>query len=267
VPAGRPVPWTPKKPDMTKANLLNIFLRSLCIQGSLNFWRMQNVGYAFAMMPLVRKLAADKKDIADMMGRHLQMFNTHPYLSGPIIGSAVRIEEDKRIDSAAAAEAGKDADALKYALMAPYAGIGDSFFWGSLKPLSSVIAVVLAVGGCLAAPLVFLIFYNPFHFWIRGRGFQEGYRKGREGIELIRRLDLPLAGKRLRWASVAFLALLANLAAAGPGSVPGCPDLLLKVGILAAVIVIYLTIKKRISALAVLYGIFGILLLISYQAG
>jgi len=251
---------------MTKTNLLNIFLRSLCIQGSLNFWRMQNVGYAFAMIPLVRKLAADKKGISDMMRRHLQMFNTHPYLSGPIIGSAVRIEEGMQAN-AAAVDAGKDADALKYALMAPYAGIGDSFFWGSLKPLSSVIAVALAMAGFLAAPLVLLIFYNPLHFWIRGKGFQEGYRKGREGIELIRRLDLPLTGKRLRWISVAFLALLANLAAAEFGSVPGCPDLLLKAGAFVAVVLIYLMIKKRISALAVLYGIFITLLLISYQAG
>lgn len=248
---------------MTKADLVNIFLRSLSIQGSLNFWRMQNVGYAFTMMPLVRKLGRDKKDIQVMMGRHLQMFNTHPYLSGPIIGSAVRMEENIQVNP----NSGKDADSLKYALMAPYAGIGDSFFWGSLKPLSSIIAVTLAMGGFLVAPLVFLFFYNPPHLWIRGKGFWEGYQRGREGIELIRNFDLPRVGGRLRWISVVFLALLTILSAAAFGSVPGYYDPLLKIAALSAVVLIYLAIKKRISAILVLYAIFIILLMVSYIAG
>jgi len=248
---------------MTKAELANIFLRSLTIQGSLNFWRMQNVGYAFAMMPLVRKMASDKKDVAEMMRRHLQMFNTHPYFSGPIVGSAVRIEESRPGNPGA----GKEADALKYALMAPYAGIGDSFFWGSLKPLSSVVAVVLALGGCLAAPLVFLLFYNPLHIWIRGKGFLEGYRKGRDGIEMIRKMDLPRIGGWLRWISVGFLALLSILATADFYALPGLFAPLPKIAALAAVIVIYLAIKKRISANLVLYAIFTALLTVSYLVG
>jgi len=248
---------------MTKAELANIFLRSLTIQGSLNFWRMQNVGYAFAMMPLVRRMASDKKEVAEMMRRHLQMFNTHPYFSGPIIGSAVRIEEATPANPGA----GKEADALKYALMAPYAGIGDSFFWGSLKPLSSVVAVALALGGCLAAPLIFLLFYNPLHVWIRGKGFLEGYRKGREGIEMIRKTDLPRIGGWLRWMSVAILALLTILATADAYAFPGMYGPLPKIAALAAVIVIYLAIKKRISANLVLYAIFIALLTVSYLIG
>jgi len=248
---------------MTKAELVNIFLRTQSIQGSLNFWRMQNVGYAFAVMPLVRKLARGKEDIQVMMGRHLQMFNTHPYLSGPIIGSAVRMEEGVPVGP----DSGKDADSLKYALMAPYAGIGDSFFWGSLKPLSSIIAVALAVGGCLAAPLVFLLFYNPPHLWIRGKGFLEGYQRGREGIEFIRNIDLPRVGGMLRWISAVFLALLVILAAAAFGPIPGYHDPLLKIGALIAVVLIYLAIKKRISAILILYVIFMILLMVSYIAG
>ncbi len=248
---------------MTKAELANIFLRSLAIQGSLNFWRMQNVGYAFAMMPLVRKMALDEKDVAEMMRRHLQMFNTHPYFSGPIIGSAVRIEESRPANPGA----GKEADALKYALMAPYAGIGDSFFWGSLKPLSSVVAVALALGGCLAAPLVFLLFYNPLHVWIRGKGFLEGYRKGRDGIEMIRKMDLPRIGGWLRWISVGFLALLTILATVDFHGLQGVYDPFPKIAALAVVIMIYLAIKKRISANLILYAIFIVLLTVSYLAG
>ena len=52
---------------------------------------------------------------------HLQMFNTHPYLTAAVIGSVVRLEEDG--DKL-------EADHLKKAVMGPYAAIGDSFFWG-----------------------------------------------------------------------------------------------------------------------------------------
>jgi hypothetical protein len=68
---------------MKRSTLLGIFLRSLTIQVSFNFWRMQNLGFAFAMLPMIRQQDGDRMRIAASLANHLQMFNTHPYLVAP----------------------------------------------------------------------------------------------------------------------------------------------------------------------------------------
>ena len=79
---------------MTKATVVKIFLRSLFIHSTLNFRRMQNLGFAMSMIPLVRQWQKQHKDVKEILLRHLQMFNTHPYFSAPIIGSILRLETD-----------------------------------------------------------------------------------------------------------------------------------------------------------------------------
>lgn len=239
---------------MNRAKLINVFLRSLTIHGSLNFWRMQNIGYAFSMIPVVRELAKDEAQAGNMLTRHVQAFNTHPYLSAPLIGSVIRVEESM----GEAADAGSRADEVKNAMMAPYAGIGDPFFWGSLRPLASFAAVTAAVAGCAAAPLVFLLVYTPLHLWIRIGGFIEGYRHGREGIVFIRDANLPRLGSRLRFVSLFVLAFLAVLAAgAAAGDWQFRQPLLPMAGLLVLILAVFAAIKKRVSPVAVLYGLFA----------
>ena len=114
---------------MNGSTLLCIFFRSPTIQVSFNFWRMQNLGFAFAMLPLIRHRKGDQIRVAAFLSSHLQMFNTHPYPASPVIGAVVRIEEEGRTPEAVD---------LKKALMGPYAAIGDSFFWGALRSFSAV---------------------------------------------------------------------------------------------------------------------------------
>ncbi len=150
---------------------------------------MQNLGFAFALLPLIRR-ECDPRRLAESLRSHLQMFNTHPYLTAPVIGAVARIEEEG--DTAAA-------EHLKKAVMGPYAAIGDPFFWGALRPFSAVVAVILALKGILLAPLAFLLLYNPAHLWVRGKGFIEGYRQGKGSIEFIRGLNLPAVTGRIRF--------------------------------------------------------------------
>ena len=41
---------------------MKIFLRSFFIHTTLNFRRMQNIGFAMAIIPLIRELRLQKKD-------------------------------------------------------------------------------------------------------------------------------------------------------------------------------------------------------------
>jgi PTS system mannose-specific IID component len=243
---------------MTKTScLIRIFLRSLFIQSSFNFWRMQNMGFAFAVIPLIKSAGMDAMQASQLLNRHLQMFNTHPYLTGPVLGSVVKLEEEARD--------GQKVSDLKITLSGPYAAMGDTFFWGAWRPFSAIGAVVLTVEGVLWAPLIFLALYNPVPFYVRLKGFVEGYRRGMRGIDFIGGLNLPgLAGK-IRWMSVILLGLLAMLLSRSTGNTyAAVPELLWGFLFLGVILLCFLMITRGISTMKILYGTVALFLLVSF---
>jgi PTS system mannose-specific IID component len=174
------------------------------------------------------------------------MINTHPYMAAPMIGAVARMEEDGR--------AAETAD-LKAALMGPYAAIGDSFFWGALRTFSAVGAVIVAFTGTFPAPLAFLLLYSPAHLWVRGRGFLEGYRRGKDGIHFIRGLNLPGVAVRVRFLLLILTGILAAIAmdaARRPwNSLPFVPA---TAAASMLIILIFLGARCGISPVRVLYG-------------
>jgi PTS system mannose-specific IID component len=207
---------------------------------------MQGLGFAYATAPLAEQGDAGNHGAQALLGRHMQRFNTHPYMAAPVIGAVTRFELENR--SSETAE-------LKNALMGPYAALGDSFFWSALKPFSAAVAMCLAVQGSFLAPVLFLLLFNPAHLWVRVRGFLEGWRRGRDGIEFISRLELPGKTRWLRWASAVVLGGLAVLASS-KGPMPALlePGLRAEAAGLAVVLASFLAVKKGLSALAILYG-------------
>jgi len=249
---------------MKSSQLVSVFLRSLLIHASLNFWRMQNLGFVYALIPLTKLFGNDHGRIQDLLSRHLQFFSSHPYMTGPILGSIVQIEEaNLKNDKAVKNE---DALTLKNALSGPYAAIGDSFFWGAYRPLSALAGVLFAVQEYLAAPLITFCMYNTVHLWIRWKGFTEGYRLGKQGIDFVRRLDLPDKTGRIRWVSLSCLALLSVLFS----SRESAPFLVLweqtgmKIGGLLSILLCFWAIRKGISPVHILYGMAIIIFLLSH---
>ncbi len=245
---------------MKKTTLMKIFLRSFFIHATLNFRRMQNLGFTMAIIPLIQELRLQQRDSERMLTMHLQMFNTNPYFSASVIGSVARLEEE---------QAGKgdalDIPPIKQSLMGSYAAIGDIFFWGALRPFASIVAVILAYMGLILAPVAFLIIYTPAHFWIRLKGFIEGYRQGKNGFEFIRSLDLPRVAVKIRWLSLTILAgavvLLSN-----EGNWPFIKTygFIMKLMAMAVVLFCFLLIKKGLSQIYIIYGAIVIFFLISW---
>jgi mannose PTS system EIID component len=241
---------------MKRSTLLDIFLRSLTVQASFNFWRMQNLGFAFAMLPMIRGQHADRTRITALLDSHLQMFNTHPYMVAPIVGAVVRIEEEGRT---------AEAMDLKKTLMGPYAAIGDSFFWGALRTFSAVGAVIFAFTGSFSAPLVFLLLYSPLHFWVRGKGFIEGYRRGKRGIEFVRSLDLPSAAVRIRFLSLILIGILAALSVEmASRSVDLLPEIQECAAAFGLLILFSLGVRRGITPVKILYGMTLLCMVISF---
>jgi PTS system mannose-specific IID component len=243
---------------MKRSTLFSIFIRSLTIQVSFNFRRMQNLGFAFAMFPLIAQQRKDRSETEDFLARHLQMFNTHPYLVSSVIGSVARIEEEAYATGAA--------EDLKKALMGPYAAIGDSFFWGALRSFSAVGAVILALAGTLLAPLAFLLLYTPSQLWVRVKGFLEGYRYGRHGIDFIRALDLPKESVRLRHLMLVLIGFLAAVAVDTTcrswSFLPGMPGVAVGFVIL---LLVFTGIRLGISSVKILYGISFLCMMLSIK--
>jgi PTS system mannose-specific IID component len=222
---------------------------------------MQNIGFAFALMPLIRERTSSQKDLEELLTRNLQMFNTHPYLSASLIGSIVRMEEDR-----SAAEDASSIMAVKQNLMGPYAAIGDTFFWGALRPCAGIFASVVAWLGLIYAPLVFMSIFAPICLWVRLKGFVEGYQRGKQGIEFIRRIDLPKVAVRVRWLSVAALAACGFwLLPRGLSGVVMDSWILLVLAALAIVLLCWLLVKKGVSQVYILYGVAFLLTLISLR--
>ena len=220
---------------------------------------MQNLGFAFTMLPLIRREAGDRKRFSQSLVRHLQMFNTQPYLSAPIIGSVLTIEEQG---------GAIEADHLKVALMGPYAGIGDAFFWGALRSFASVGASILALSGVLLAPLLYLLLYNPPHLWVRLRGFWEGYKMGKSGIDFIRGLDLPGVAGRIRLATLVLIGILTAVAAEAFHQKLFFPsEIWVKAVAVALIVLCFLSIRGGISSIKILYGITFLCMVLSVCYG
>ena len=165
------------KIKLTKADRRSVMLRSQFLQGSWNYERMQNGGWAYSLIPALKKLYPNKDDASAALKRHLEFFNTHPYIAAPILGVTLALEEERsngaQIDDAAI-------QGVKVGMMGPLAGIGDPVFWFTVRPILEAIAASLATGGSVIAPLFFFFVWNIIRLGFLWYTQEFGYQKGSE---------------------------------------------------------------------------------------
>ena len=160
---------TEKRITLSKKDRRSVMLRSQFLQGSWNYERMQNGGWAFSLIPALKKLYPNKEDASAALKRHLEFFNTHPYIAAPILGVTLALEEDK----ANGAEIEDSAiQGVKVGMMGPLAGI--------VRPILGAIAASLATGGSIIAPLFFFIAWNAIRLGFLWYTQELGYKKGSE---------------------------------------------------------------------------------------
>ena len=171
------------KPDesgkltLSKADRQKVWWRSTFLQGSWNYERMQNLGWAYSLIPAIKKLYTKKEDQAAALERHLEFFNTHPYVAAPIIGVTLALEEEK-----ANGEAIDDAaiQGVKIGMMGPLAGIGDPVFWFTVRPILGALGASLALTGNIIGPLIFFLAWNAIRMAFLWYTQELGYKAGSE---------------------------------------------------------------------------------------
>lgn len=164
-----------KKIKLTKADRFKMFLRSYFLLSSFNYERMQNGGVAYTLIPAIKKLYLSKADRAAALKRHLEFFNTHPFMANPIFGVTLALEEERangaNVDDAAIS-------GVKIGMMGPLAGAGDPLFWFTLRPIMLSLGASLAVSGNVAGPFVFFILWNIMAAVVKWYTQEFGYRAG-----------------------------------------------------------------------------------------
>jgi PTS system mannose-specific IID component len=164
-----------EKIELTRKDRLAVAWRSTFIQGSWNYERMQNGGWCFAMLPAIKKLYKTKEDRTLAMQRHLEFFNTHPYIASPIIGVTLALEEERAngapVDDVAI-------QGVKVGMMGPLAGVGDPVFWFTVRPMLGALGASLALAGNILGPIIFFLAWNIIRWAFMWYTQEFGYRAG-----------------------------------------------------------------------------------------
>lgn len=71
---------------ITKNDLKKVFFRSFALEYSWNYERQQNMGYCYSMLPIIEKLYNKKEEQIEAVKRHMEFFNTTPYISTLVLG-------------------------------------------------------------------------------------------------------------------------------------------------------------------------------------
>lgn len=243
-------------------DLFRLFVRSLLIQASWSFDRMQSLGFAFAIQPVLKKLYPDRQEYGSRLRLHMEYFNTQPYLATFILGATARMEQER----ASGQNSAGDVSGLKTALMAPLGALGDSFFWGALKPLTAVIAAAFLMVGAWWAPLLFLVLYNIWHLRLRAAVLLWGYRSSGDAVQLMNRYSFTKIAKMFKAVCLAVTGGMVGMASSWrtefrPEHIPGFAAPLAALFITLALV---LVLKTGGSPVRLLLGLAAVCLALAY---
>lgn len=190
------------------------FCRSFFLQTLWNYERMQNMGFAFSVEPLLKASRTSRRASAALLHKHTQFFNTHPYLA-PIVMGVVYERERQRPDDPGTED--QTVTVLKNSMGAAFGAVGDHVIWGTWRPFCVLLAVSLGLlvayptaGGGFNASFFdhgaaglcgrwwvfcFLGLFNGLHVWLRWRGLVQAARTGPQVVTWVQSLQLQ------KWAS------------------------------------------------------------------
>jgi len=173
---------------LTRQDVFQAWLRWLFFSHSTYNWeRMQGLGFAHSMTPIIKKLYKTKDEISAALKRHLVFYNTQPDIGGVVQGVVIAMEEER----AAGADISDDAiNGVKTGLMGPMAGIGDTIQQGIVIPIALSIGMSVALGGNIAeattgsilGPLLYLVLVAAFVWGVGWLVWWQGYQQGRSAV-------------------------------------------------------------------------------------
>ena len=193
------------KVTLSKQDRIKVWWRHQFLQGSWNYERMQNGGWCYSIIPAIKKLYTNKDDQIVALKRHMEFYNTHPYVSAPVMGVTLALEEDRAngapVDDAAI-------QGVKVGMMGPLAGVGDPVFWYTVRPLLGALGASLAMSGNIAGPIIFFVAWNVIRMAFMWYTQEFGYQLG---TSITKDLSGGLLGKITEGASILGMFVIGSL--------------------------------------------------------
>ena len=158
---------------ITKSDIRKVYIRNLFgLQWGWNYEKMQGLGYAWVIMPALRKIYRDDPEgLQKALTMQLGYFNTTPAMSHLIIGADIALEE----------EFGNKAEdavlGLKTGLMGPFAGVGDTLFVAIYRAIVFSIAAYMAQQGNafgLIIPIIVCMIVMAIRYKFTTIGYAQG---------------------------------------------------------------------------------------------
>lgn len=163
---------------LTKVDINRMAFRSLALQASFNYERMQAGGWLYTILPALRKIHKNSDDLKNSMHMHMEFINVHPFDVTFLSGLVLAMEKGKENISTIRS--------VKVALMGPLGGIGDALFWLTLLPICAGIGASLALENSFFGPIIFLLMFNLVHFGLRFGLAHYGYHAGTSALPLLK---------------------------------------------------------------------------------
>lgn len=175
---------------------VTLFWRSFFLQAGWNYVKYQNLGFAFIMLPFLRQLYKNDPDaLPTVLQRYLDTFNTHPVMASFCYGALAK-KETELVNTVSLTEYNErvvEWSGTRRGLSITAASIGDRLFWGALKPLTLLLAILiwmmqgvdffsthqLLYSGKLTvylAPLTAFCVYNSIAWFVRWQGLRISYQ-------------------------------------------------------------------------------------------
>ena len=169
-------PVTHEVEPITKKDLRKMFWHSIPLYSSWSMERQAAPGCLFTMMPLLKKLYKDQPEkLKESLVRNNELYaindQFHEFVAGVLISMEEQNAKTDGFDTSAISN-------VKVALMGPLAGVGDSFFLGTLRVLAIGIGASLMAEGNPLGILMFILVWNVPCFLIKYFGTFLGYRLG-----------------------------------------------------------------------------------------
>lgn len=228
--------------------LISVLVRSFTIQASWNYERMLGLGFLFSILPGLRKISRDDGSLKSSAKRHIEFFNSHPYMASYALGSSLRLEEEFLRGGDVDDEAIRQ---WKKRLFTTLGSLGDNLIWKSWRPACGILGVLVSYLAGWIGPLLYLIIYNTVHLYVRTTGLFHSYFKGRESLQDLEKFFYRRLPRLLEGTICALLgSLVVILLVATPLSPASGGDR----GIFLVMIVAFWALMKHFTPRALLYA-------------
>ena len=195
---------------LTKKDVNNMAWRwNVYCEMSNSFARLQSLAFCAAFIPVLKKLYGhDQEEFSAALTRHLMFFNTEGIWGAVVHGIALAMEEQRAMGAPIPVEA---ITGIKAGLMGPFAGIGDTIDWSTIKPLMAMLILPLAESGSFIAPVIYFILVAGILTTEEFFFVNIGYRMGTEAAMTI--LGGGMVNKFISCASVLGMFMMGGLSA------------------------------------------------------